>query len=82
MTKAQTRFADALRRVFPTALASHLQFRGWIRQETLCDQSSAIFHLRQCEGGDVRGYGLQLGLTPGLLWASGWSPNAPLRGGL
>ena len=43
MPNAQVRFADALRRVFPTALASYLQFRGWIRQETLCDQSSAIF---------------------------------------
>ena len=30
-------FADALRRVFPTTVSSHLQFRGWIRQETLCD---------------------------------------------
>ena len=37
MTNAQIRFADALQRVFSTAVASHLQFRGWIRQETLCD---------------------------------------------
>ena len=27
---AQIGFSDALQRVFPTALASHLQFRGWI----------------------------------------------------
>ena len=40
--------ADALRRIFPTVLASYLQFRGWIRQETLCDRSSATFDLRQC----------------------------------
>ena len=40
--------ADALRRIFLTVLASYLQFRGWIRQETLCDRSSATFDLRQC----------------------------------
>ena len=27
-------FADALRWVFPTTVASYLPFRGWIRQET------------------------------------------------
>ena len=27
---AQIGFADALQRVLPTRLASHLQFRGWI----------------------------------------------------
>ena len=26
---AQIGFADALRRIFPTALARHFQFRGW-----------------------------------------------------
>ena len=40
---AQIGSADALRRIFPTALASYLQFRGWIRQETLCDRSSVTF---------------------------------------
>ena len=29
--------ADALRWAVPTTVASHLQIRGWIRQETLCD---------------------------------------------
>ena len=43
MTNAQIGSADALRRIFPTALASYLQFRGWIRQETLCDRSSVTF---------------------------------------
>ena len=33
MTNVQIRFADALQRVFPTALASYLQFRDWIRQD-------------------------------------------------
>ena len=50
MTNAEIRFADALRRIFPTALASYLPFRGWIRQEPLCDQSSSTFHLRQRTG--------------------------------
>ena len=27
----QIRLAQALRRIFPTALASYLAFRGWIR---------------------------------------------------
>ena len=27
----QIRLAQALRRIFPTALASYLTFRGWIR---------------------------------------------------
>ena len=38
---------DALRRVFPTTVASHLPFRGSIRQETLLDRSSVAFNLRQ-----------------------------------
>ena len=29
---AQIGFAGVLQRVFPTALAGHLQFRGWVRQ--------------------------------------------------
>ena len=29
-------------------LASYLQFRGWIRRETLCGRSSVTFDLRQC----------------------------------
>ena len=29
----QIGFADALRRVFPTTVASYLEFRGWVRQE-------------------------------------------------
>ena len=40
MTNAQIGSADALRRIFPTALASYLQFRGWIRQETRCNGMS------------------------------------------
>ena len=39
----QIGFADALQRVFPTTLASYLQFRDWIRQETLLDLSSVTF---------------------------------------
>ena len=35
-------FADALRRIFPTGLASHLQFRGWVRQEARCERMSVI----------------------------------------
>ena len=34
MVLAQIGFADALRRVFPTTVASELQFRGWVHQET------------------------------------------------
>ena len=45
---AQIGFADALWRVFPTTVSSHLQFRGWIFQETLCDRSSVTFDMRQC----------------------------------
>ena len=36
-------FADALRRIFPAALARHLQFRGWIRQEAWCNRMSETF---------------------------------------
>ena len=43
---AKTRSTDALRRVLPTTVSSYLQFRGWICQETLCDQSSVTFDLR------------------------------------
>ena len=48
MTNAQNRFADALGRVLPTTLASHLEFRGWICQETWCDRSSVTFDLTAC----------------------------------
>ena len=34
---AQIGFADALRRVFPTMVASYLECGGWICRETLCD---------------------------------------------
>ena len=44
------RFSDALRRVFPTMVASYLPFRGRICQETSCDRSSVTFDLRQCAG--------------------------------
>ena len=44
---AQIGFADALQRVFPTTVVSHLAFCGWIRQETLWDPSSATFDLTQ-----------------------------------
>ena len=47
---AQIGFTDALWRTFPTSLASYLQFRDWIRQETLLDRSSVIFDVRQCAG--------------------------------
>ena len=43
---AQIMSAKALQRVFPTTVASYLQFRGWICQETLCDRSSVTFDLR------------------------------------
>ena len=45
---AQIGFADTLRRIFLTALANYLQFRDWIRQETLLDRSSVTFDVRQC----------------------------------
>ena len=44
---AQIGLADALQRVFPTTVVSHLAFCGWIRQETLWDPSSATFDLTQ-----------------------------------
>ena len=47
---AQIGFADALRRVFPTMVASYLESRCWIDQEILCDRMSVIFDLRQCGG--------------------------------
>ena len=40
---AQIGFADGLRRVFPTMVASYLPFRGWIRRETLSDQMLLTF---------------------------------------
>ena len=40
---AQIGFADALQRVFPPVLARYVVFHGWIRQEALCDRSSATF---------------------------------------
>ena len=40
---AQIGVADALRRIFPAALARHLQFRGWIRQEAWCNRMSETF---------------------------------------
>ena len=49
---AQIGFADALRRIFPTALASYLQFRGWIRRETLSDQMLLTF-LSEATGGAI-----------------------------
>ena len=52
MRNAQIGFADALRRIFPTELAS-FQFRGWISQETLCDRSSVTFDLRQCAPANI-----------------------------
>ena len=51
MTNAQIGSADALRRIFPTALASYLQFRGWIRQDTRCNGMSVAVLLRQCPVG-------------------------------
>ena len=45
---AQIGFADALQRVFPTALARYLLFRGGIRQGILCEPSSVTFDMRQC----------------------------------
>ena len=40
---AQIGFADALQRIFPTALARYLQFRDWIRQETVCNRMPIAF---------------------------------------
>ena len=37
---AQIRFADVLQLVFPAAVSSYLQFRGWICLEISCDRSS------------------------------------------
>ena len=51
---AQVGFADALHRVFPTALAIYLLFRGGIRQGILCEPSSVTFDMRQCVGSLVR----------------------------
>ena len=45
----QTGFAGASQRVFPTTVASYLQFRGWIYRETLCNRSSVTCDLRQCD---------------------------------
>ena len=41
-------FADALRRIFPTALASS-PFSRWVRHETLHDRMSVTF-LREATG--------------------------------
>ena len=46
---AQIGFADALQRVFPTALARYLLFHGGIRQGILCEPSSVTFDMRQCD---------------------------------
>ena len=46
---AQIWFADALQRVFPTALARYLLFHGGIRQGILCEPSSVTFDMRQCD---------------------------------
>ena len=53
MIGTQIWFADALRRIFPTALASYLQFRGWICRETLCGRSLITIYLRQCVVSDA-----------------------------
>ena len=45
---AQIGFADALRRIFPTALASSPISR-WVRHETLHDRMSVTF-LREATG--------------------------------
>ena len=45
---AQIGFSDALRRIFPTALARYLPFRGWIRQETWRHRIAVTFDLRRC----------------------------------
>ena len=45
---AQIMSAKALQRVFPTTVASHLQFPGWISQETWLDRSSVTFDVKQC----------------------------------
>ena len=46
----QTGFAGASQRVFPTTVASYLQFRGWIYRKTFCNRSSVTCDLRQCAG--------------------------------
>ena len=56
---AHIEFADALRRVLLTALASHLAFHSWICRETLCDGSSVTSDLRQCDTGANRGQALR-----------------------
>ena len=45
----QTGFASASQRVFPTTVASYLQFRGWIYRKTFCNRSSVTCDLRQCD---------------------------------
>ena len=50
MTNVPNSFADVLQRVLPTTLVRRFPFRGWIRQETLCDRRSVTFDLRQCAG--------------------------------
>ena len=45
---AQIGFADALRRIFPTVLVSHLAFRGRICQWARYERMSVTFDLRQC----------------------------------
>ena len=52
-TDTQIGSTDVLRRIFPTVLASFLQFRGWIRLGTLCGRSSVTFSLRQCAPNDT-----------------------------
>ena len=47
MTNVQIRFADALQRS-RCQCWSALGLSGWIRQATLCNGISVIFHLRQC----------------------------------
>ena len=49
MTNVQIRFADALQRS-RCQCWSTLGLRGWIRQATLCNGISVIFHLRQRAG--------------------------------
>jgi hypothetical protein len=48
---AQIGFAKALRRVFPTMVASYLEFRGWIHQDARCNGLSVAVLLRQCPVG-------------------------------
>ena len=65
---AQIRFADVLRRVFPTTVASYLEFRGWIHQENLRNGISATFYLRQ-----------PLALGNGFVEAMRWPQPASLQ---